>query len=52
MKTVAIIELSGFVGTKLVVMFESHGYKVLRISQSMLKKREDFRNYLAKRYNY
>lgn len=37
MKTVAITGSSGFVGSNLSKMFQSQGYKVLQISQSLLK---------------
>lgn len=41
MKIVTITGASGFVGSNLVKMFESTGYKVLRISQSTLKERSE-----------
>ncbi|MBD3830650.1 MAG: TIGR01777 family protein [Arcobacter sp.] len=41
MKIVTITGASGFVGSNLVKMFESTGYKVLRISRSTLKERSE-----------
>lgn len=41
MKTVAITGANGFVGANLVAMFESMGYRVIRIPQSILKEKNE-----------